>query len=115
MRSVSMAPSARRVAPHPRGSLSRDAPKLTRNVLPAIAVPPPPLHQLFAEANLERADLRDLSGVDDRLVRAVEHPLAVHGDFESHPLFDLVVPAHDPVEGCVDLLRVDFGEEPERP
>src|SRR6266508_5764892 len=48
-----------------------------------------PFHDLVVEADLEVADLRDLRGVDDRLVRAVEHPLAIDGDLEPHPLLDL--------------------------
>src|SRR2546428_676804 len=132
MRSAIVPSSARRIAPNSRGYMSRDASKIVRKDLRAIAgtrlIGPPDcrdrdkhavrahtLHHLLAQSNLEVADLRNLSGVDDRLVRAVEHPLPVHGDLEPHSLFDLVVPARDPVQVFVDLFRVDLREETERP
>jgi hypothetical protein len=53
--------------------------------------------------------------MDDRLVRAVEQPLAVHRHLEPHSFFDLVVPSDRPLQIPVRILRVDLREEAERP
>src|SRR2546426_1588644 len=71
------------------------------------------LYEFGAEAGLKVSNLRDLGGVDDGFVHAVENPLPVHRHPEPHPFLDPIVPARDPVQVAVRFLRVHLGEEPQ--
>src|SRR6267143_1346975 len=73
-----------------------------------------PRRDLAVDVDLERADLRDVGGVDDALVQTVRYPSAIHIHPDSHPGLHPVVLGEDLREVRVDLVRHDLREESER-
>src|SRR5438445_288055 len=70
-----------------------------------------PLRDLPVHVDFERADLRDVGRVDDRLIQAVGRATTLDLDAEPHPGLHPVVPRYDLREVRVDLVGHDFREE----
>src|SRR5438093_3196952 len=77
------------------------------------AVRPHAGRDLSVDADLERANLRDVSGVEDGLVQAVRETPAVQGARDPHAGLDPVVAVEDPGQERIDLARHDLREEAE--
>src|SRR3990172_2155328 len=73
------------------------------------------LRDLAVDADLERADLRDLRRVHDGFVQAVWEAPSIDLHTEPHPLLDSVVPLEHPRKVRVVFGSVDFREKAEGP